>query len=67
VNITVMIRNSMMSTMMSNPPQRPALRCTGTKPGSYELGDSPGFEGVVAEFSMIKAGDSEASHYVHHN
>ena len=52
---------------MSYPPQGPTLRRAGSKPGSRELGNSPGLEGVVAEFSMVEAGNSEASHYVNHD
>ena len=67
MDVTVVIRNSMMSPVMSYPPQGTTLRCAGSKPGSRELGNSPGLEGVVAEFSMVEAGNSEASHYVHHD
>ena len=67
MNVTVVIRNSVMSPMVSYPPQGSALRCAGSKPRSCELGDSPGLEGVVTEFSMVEAGNSEASHYVHHD
>ena len=67
MDVTVVIRNSMMSPVMSYPPQGTTLRCAGSKPSSRELGNSPGLEGVVAEFSMVEAGNSEASHYVHHD
>ena len=67
MNVAVVIRNSVVSPVMSYPPQGPTLRCAGSKPGSRELGNSPGLESVVAEFSMVKAGDSEASHYVNHD
>ena len=67
MDVTVVIRNSVMSPVMSYPPQGTTLRCAGSKPGSRELGNSPGLEGVVAEFSMVEAGNSEASHYVHHD
>jgi len=67
MNVTVVIRNSVMSPMMSYPPQRSTLRCACSKPSSRELGNPPGLEGVVAEFSMVEAGNSETSHYVHHD
>jgi hypothetical protein len=67
MKITGLVRDSMMSTMMSNPPQGATLRCASTEPCSDELGNSASFEGVVAKFSMIEAGNSEASHYVHHH
>jgi hypothetical protein len=66
VNITRLVRYSVMPPMMSNPPQGSTLRCAGTKPGSRELDNSACLECVMAEFSMVKAGNSEASHYVHH-
>ena len=67
MDVTVVIRNSVMSPVMSYPPQGSTLRGAGSKPSSRELGNSPGLEGVVAEFSMVEAGNSEASHYVHHD
>ena len=67
MNVTVVIRNTVVSPVMSYPPQGPTLRRAGSKPGSRELGNSPGLEGVVAEFSLVAAGNSEASHYVNHD
>ena len=39
----------------------------GAMVGSREWGNTSGVEGVVAEFTMLEAGNSEASHYVHHD
>ena len=57
----------MVSAVMSNPPKRSSLSGTGSEPRSGELNNSPGFEGVMAELSMIKARDAEASEHVNNN
>ena len=59
--IALLIGHSVVSAVMSNPPKRSSLSGTRSEPRSGELNNSPCFEGVMAELSMIKARDASVS------
>tara|TARA_E500000331_G_scaffold170238_1_gene164648 strand:+ start:2707 stop:2895 length:189 start_codon:yes stop_codon:yes gene_type:complete len=62
MEIAFLIRNTMMSAMMSNPPQWSTLGSAGAEPSAYELGSSPSFKRMVTEFTVVEAGYSEPTH-----
>tara|TARA_Y100001949_G_scaffold176592_1_gene190664 strand:- start:2549 stop:2773 length:225 start_codon:yes stop_codon:yes gene_type:complete len=61
VQVSVCIRNSVVATMMSDPPQGSSLRSARTEPSTNELGHASSFERVVTEFAVVEAGDSYAT------
>jgi hypothetical protein len=61
VNVSFCIGNSVVTTMMGDPPQGSSLRSAGTEPGTNELGNSSSFERVVTELAVVEAGDPYAT------
>tara|TARA_B110000116_G_C16603294_1_gene476003 strand:- start:338 stop:562 length:225 start_codon:yes stop_codon:yes gene_type:complete len=61
VNVSFCIRKPVVTTVMSDPPQRSSLRSARTKPGTNELGHPSGFERVVTELAVVEAGDPYAT------
>tara|TARA_Y100000766_G_C18758250_1_gene532038 strand:- start:49 stop:261 length:213 start_codon:yes stop_codon:yes gene_type:complete len=67
MQIAMLVRDPVMSTMMSYPPQWATLGCACAKPCSNELHASPGFKGVMTKFPVIEAGYAEASHQINND
>tara|TARA_B100001175_G_scaffold276012_1_gene251254 strand:- start:388 stop:576 length:189 start_codon:yes stop_codon:yes gene_type:complete len=62
MEIACLIRNPMMSAMMSNPPQRSTLGGARAEPSAYKLCSSPSFKRMVTKFTVVEASYSEPTH-----
>ena len=67
MQIAVLVRDPVMSPVMSYPPQWAPLGCACAKPCSNELHASPSFKRVMTKFPVIEAGYAEASHQINND
>jgi hypothetical protein len=64
VDINLLVGVGMMMTMYGGPPESPPLNAEKTEQGEEELNGAGGFVGLVAEVSVVDAGDEKHPHHV---
>jgi hypothetical protein len=62
MKITFVVRNTVMSAMVSNPPQWSSLGGAGAEPSAYKLCSPPSFKRMMTKFTVVEACDSEPTH-----
>ena len=61
MNIVGLIRSSMVMTVMSGPPDRPALNRRAPQEGAHKLDDTTGLKRSMRKISMVESRRAEDS------